>query len=414
MPQIFPAWLTSPFIVYPFYALLAFLVLRFVMHLIHRDWRAVQRWVITTIVIGLVGYTAFSGYMKYIFADFQFPFPPGTVVVQAIAPTSFADRIEAIGTTEANESTALTSNVTETVKSINVSEGQFVTKGTIIAELHNDEEIAALTEAQKSFDRTDELVRKNALSVARRDADRAALDTAQARVNDRQIVAPFDGILGLRSISVGDIVNPGTVITTIDDVDPIKLEFSVPETYLAIIQPGQTVNAFSDAYRNEQFTGIVSAIDPRIDPVTRALRVKAEIPNPDGKLRAGMLMRVAIIKDAREALAVSEAALVSKGTEKSVMAIGTPDDQGLADVTSRVIKIGTRAPGYVEVLDGLKQGEKVIVEGVIKAHPGGKVKVVGEKTIQQTINSAAEQSVTGKQDELNGIVKPDTAPEQGK
>jgi membrane fusion protein, multidrug efflux system len=408
MPQIFPTWLTSPFIVYPFYAFLAFLAFRFIMLLIRRDWPKVRRWAITAIVILLVGYTGFNGYMKYIFAGFQFPFPPGTVIVQNIQEIPFADQIEAIGTTEANESTALTSNVTETVKSINVSEGQFVTQGTIIAELHNDEEQAALIEAQKAFERTDALVKNNALSVARRDTDRAALDTAQARLNDRQIIAPFDGILGLRSISVGDIVNPGTIITTIDDVDPIKLEFSVPETYLAVIKSGEIVQAKSDAYRGTVFSGVVSAIDPRIDPVTRALRVKAEIPNPDGQLRAGMLMRVNIIKDQRMSVAVSEAALVSKGTQKSVMVIGTPDKDGLADVTERPIEIGARAPGYVEVLKGLKANEKVIVEGVIKAHPGGKVHVVGTKSINQTVDSATAQAVPGKQNDLKNLSSPDT------
>lgn len=368
----------------------------------------------TVILLGVVGYTGYAAFQKHEKSGTQPPMPAATVIVQNVAPMEFSDRIEAIGTTEANESTALTSNVTETVQSINVNEGQFVPKGTVIAELHDAEEQAMLAEAQKAYDRSSALSRTGALSPARRDADRAALDVAIAQVNDRKIIAPFDGILGLRSISVGDIVNPGTVITTIDDINPIKLEFAVPETYLSIVQTGLPVQARSNAYTGDVFTGAIIAVDPRIDTVTRTLRVKAEVPNPDGKLRAGMLMGVNIVKNTRQSLAVSEEALVSKGEQKLVMVAGTPDDKGLSEVIARPITIGARVPGYVEVTTGLTAGEKVIVEGVIKANPGGKVKIGGEKTIPQTIDKAAANAVTGKQTGLQdiGVVTPtpNTAP----
>jgi membrane fusion protein, multidrug efflux system len=401
------AWMSSPVLMY---GLPVAIVILFLVLVVTKGWRGFRYFIGIAAVLGIVGFTGFNAYMKFIFKDFQWQMPPGTVQVQPVAEMTFEDKIEAIGTAQANESTALTSNVSETVKAINFDEGQFVTKGTVIAQLHNDEEQANLAEARKIYNRTAELVRSAALSVARLDQDRARLDVAQAQVNDRTIVAPFDGILGLRSLSVGDIVNPGTVITTLDDVDPIKLEFSIPETFLSAIQTGMKIHAKSAAWPGIAFDGEILAINPRIDPVTRALMVKATIPNPDGKLRAGMLMGVDIIKNSRRALAVSEEALVSQGANKMVMIAGTPDKDGIADVEARPITIGTRQPGFVEVLTGLKPHEKVIVDGVIKAHPGAKVHIVGEKTIPNTVNRAIDNAVPGKQAELQDLKTDDPTP----
>lgn len=403
MPQIFPTWMTSPFFMFFLYAIAAFLVFKLIRLIYTRNWRGLRRYLGVMLIVVLVGYTLFNGYMKYLFSGFQWQMPPASIIVQTVEPRTFDDRIEAVGTTEANESSALTSNVTETVKEILFAEGQFVAAGTVIAQLHDDEEQANLVEAERAFNRSLELARTSAVSAARVDTDRARLAVAQAQIRDRQITAPFDGILGLRSISVGDIVNPGTVITTLDDVDPIKLEFSIPEAFLAAIAAGQNVEARAEAYPGVIFKGTVTAIDPRIDPVTRALRIKADIPNNEGKLRAGMLMTVNVVRNLREALAVSEEALVSQGTKKSVRAVGVPDADGMVTVEDRAVTIGARRPGYVEVLAGLQPGEKIVVDGVIKAFPGSKVKIAGEKKIDETVSRAVDNAVPGKQEDLNGM-----------
>lgn len=400
MPQIFPTWMTSPFFMYGVPGLI---LLYFFMLLITRNWRGLRRALVMLVVVILLGATLFSGYLKYLFKDFVWQFPPAEIIAQTVTMHPFDDRIEAIGTTEANESTALTSNVSETVKEILFTEGQFVKTGTMIARLHDDEEQANLVEAKKAYTRSSELAKTNAVSAARVDSDRARLSIVMAQVNDRQITAPFDGILGLRSISVGDIVNPGTVITTLDDVDPIKLEFAVPEGFMATMTAGLPVEARADAYNGQVFRGVISAVDPRIDPVTRTLRVKAEIPNEDGKLRAGMLMSVEVVRNVRENVAVSEEALVSTGTKKTVRVIGAPDAEGFSVIEDRAVTIGARRPGYVEILNGLQVGEKVAVDGVIKANPDAKVKIIGEKTIDDTMGIAAGQAVSGKQDDLKTL-----------
>lgn len=362
------------------------------------------------VVLSAVLLTGYQGFLKSQGGGWQMP--PATIVAQTVTTRNFDDRIEAVGTTEANESTALTSNVSETVKEIFFTEGAFVTAGTVLVRLHDDEEQAGLIEAQRAFERSAKLVQTSAVSAARLDADRARLDIVRAQIRDRQITAPFDGILGLRSISVGDIVNSGTVITTLDDVDPIKLEFSVPESFMAAITPGQNVEARAEAYRGQIFTGTVRAIDPRIDPITRALRIKAEVPNPQGKLRAGMLMTVDVVSNPRRNPAISEEAITSQREQKFVRVLAAVDADGFAEVTEREVKIGARRPGYVEITTGLKEGDKIVVDGVIKAAPGSKVKIGSEKNIDATVARAVANAVPGKQADLEamGIAAPEPTP----
>ncbi len=369
-----------------------------------------QRYVAVLLVFGALILTGYQTFLKA--QPGGWPQTPPGVDVEIVTLYPFSDRIQALGTTEANESTQLTSNVSETVKSINFSEGQFVTKGTVIAELHDDEERASLTEAEKSYNRSAALARTAAISTARRDQDRARLDITKAQMKDRQIIVPFDGILGLRSISVGDIVSPGMVITTLDDIDPMKLEFSIPESYLASVRSGMKIDAHSDAYPDTVFTGTITAIDPRIDAATRSLKLKAEIPNPDGKLRAGMLLSTEIVNNERRALAVSEEALVSQGTEKSVRVASPPQgDDKLSDVIAQPVKIGARMPGYVEITDGLKAGDTVVVNGVMKANPGGKVKINKTIKIDDNITRAVNNAPHDKRRELNNLgTSPDADP----
>ena len=372
--------------------------------------RWIGRLLLILVVVGALGYTGFVAYMKAKYANFQWPMPTPAVIAQVVVPVSFEDQVQAIGTAEANESAALTATASDTVKAILFTEGQFVSAGTVILQLNDDEEQAALVEARKAYERTAELARSNALSKARLDQDKAKMDIAQAQVDDRRVVAPFDGVLGLRSLSVGDLVGPGTVITTLDDIDPLKVEFSVPETALTSVRAGLEISARSPAYPGEAFAGKILVVDSRVDPVTRSLKAKAEIPNPDGKLRPGMLMQVDVLQNRRTALAVSEEALVSQGATKMVMVL-TPAKENnpegkLMDVTPRLLTIGERRPGYVEVLSGLKEGEKIVIEGLIKAHPGGQVLIGGERTVAESIGGAEAFAVEGKKRELEALPPP--------
>ncbi len=314
--------------------------------------------------------------------------PPTPVVVSSPFLFEFADRVEALGTAFANESIVVTAQVTETVQRIYFEDGQIVEKGAILADLDRTEEIAQLAgaraeraDARLRFDRVADLARSGTESRSRYDEVRTALDAAEARVAelearaaDRRIRAPFSGVLGLREVSPGTLVQPGDPITTLDDIDLIKLDFSVPETYFSILAVGLEVEALGAAYPGRVFPGRIAAVDTRIDPDTRAVRVRAEIPNADHAIRPGMLMTLVLRIHPQQSLAVVEQALVPHGPNQFVVVL-SEDDQ-----PRRVqIRIGRRVPGIVEVLSGLEPDDRVVIDGASLIQPGSVVTVLREE-----------------------------------
>lgn len=308
---------------------------------------------------------------------------PVLVVLGPVETREFADIIEAVGTAKANESVDITAKSADTVGKLNFSDGQKVEKGFVIAEMTSREQSAdlgaaraALAEAEKTFKRISDLSRKGFATRAQLDGALAARDAAAARVkaldsrvSDRLMRAPFGGVLGLRRVSVGSLVRPGDVITTLDDISLIKLDFTVPEAFVGSLQMNSTVKVAVAAYPGRTFEGKVAGIDTRVDPVSRAVAVRAEIANADGVLKPGMLMTVNLITNQRNILAVPEEALVPLESKQYVYLV-TPDRKA----ERREIKIGARQPGFAEVLSGLKAGDKVVVEGTLKLRPDADVK----------------------------------------
>jgi len=182
------------------------------------------------------------------------------------------------------------------------------------------------------------------------------------------IAAPFDGVLGLRQVSPGSLVTPGTVITTLDDVSRIKLDFSVPERNLSALATGQAIIATSDAFPGEQFRGAITSVGSRVDPVSRSLAARAEFDNPDNKLRQGMLLEVQLQQASRQALQVPELSLQQVGQQAFVFVVGADDK-----VAQVPVRIGARRPGWVEILGGVKAGDRVVVDGIVKLKPGAKI-----------------------------------------
>lgn len=310
------------------------------------------------------------------------PPPPVTVTTAAVQPQAWTDTIEALGTAKANESVTLTAKITETVRKVNFSDGQSVAAGDVLVELTSGQQVAALAEAQatardatRQFERQQDLVRQGTISravfdtaQATRDSNSARVEALRAQLADRVVTAPFSGVLGLRQISPGALVRPGDVITTLDDISVVKVDFSLPEVHLAAVAPGQTVLARSPAFPERSFEGRVVSLDSRVDPVTRAFQVRAQIPNPDGALRGGMLLTVGVLRPEREALAVPEIALIQVGTEASVFKVG--DDQRVAQV--KVVP-GARRRGIVEIREGLAAGDRIVVDGTVKLRDGARI-----------------------------------------
>ncbi len=322
---------------------------------------------------------------------------PPLVKAEPASSMRFVERIDAVGTAFANEQVTLSANVTERILRLNFDDGAFVRAGQTVAILAQGQETAQLSEAQarereagRQLERVETLKKRGFATNANLDqqiaaaaAARAQAAQARASIGDRVIRAPFSGWVSLRNISPGAIVNAGTEIATISDISSIKLDFTVPETMLAAMQPGQTIEARAAAYPEQPFRGQIANIDPVVDPNTRAVTVRARLPNPDRKLKPGMLLTVGIETAPRMALSVPELAVVGEGDSRFVYTIGA--DQ---KVKRTPVRTGTRLAGRVEVLEGLRPGERVITEGVVKLSDGMRVRIAGSANAERAADGA--------------------------
>ncbi|MCB1790636.1 MAG: efflux RND transporter periplasmic adaptor subunit [Gammaproteobacteria bacterium] len=315
------------------------------------------------------------------------PEPATPVVVAAATQQRFEDRIEALGTLRANESVELTATVTETINALHFNDGQRVDAGQVLVEMTSEEEHAQLTEAralvdevERQYQRVQSLASQGTAAKAlldersrERQTARARLNAIESRLSDRLIKAPFAGIVGLRNISIGALVEPGDAITTLDDDSIMKLDLSVPSVYLGALRPGLAVKATTSAYPERAFSGEVSSVDSRVDPVTRAVVVRVRLPNDERLLKPGMLMQVTLLKNPRDALVIPESALLPLGREQFVLRVVSEGDTH--KVERRKVTIGSRRPGQVEILDGLAIGDRVVTHGTMTAKPGKAVEV---------------------------------------
>lgn len=302
---------------------------------------------------------------------------------------SIADIVEAVGTTVAMESVTLTAKVTDTIRHVRFEDGDFVESGAVLVELTNLEETALLAEAEANVidarnqhDRVVNLFEQRSVPISDVDEAKARLSGATARyqaiiarLDDRLIRAPFAGLLGFREVSEGTLITPGTAITTIDDVSVIKLDFPIPEVHLGSVTMGLDLTAESPAFPGRVFNASITTIGSRVDPVTRAVVVRAHIDNQELLLRPGMLMTVRLTKSNRQALMVPETALLQRGTEAFVY---TVNEQSKAEMIA--IDLGIRRDGWAEVRAGLDSGQAVITEGVIKVRNGATVREGGANT----------------------------------
>jgi membrane fusion protein (multidrug efflux system) len=312
---------------------------------------------------------------------------PPPVIVAAVKSAPFEDPIEALGTLRANESVALSASVTETISMLHFEDGDRVEAGQVLAEMTSAEEHAQLTEAralvneaERQYRRVQSLATQGTAAKSLLDERGRELETARARLvaiesrlSDRLIKAPFAGVVGLRNISVGALVEPGDLITTLDDDTVMKLDLAVPSVYLAGLAPGMPVTATTRVFGDRRFSGEVRSIDSRVDPVTRSLLVRVMVANPERLLKPGILMQVTLSKDSRQTLLIPEAALMPMGRDQFVL-VAEPAE-GSYKAVKRQIEIGSRRAGEVEVLHGLEQGELVITHGTLRVRPGQQVSV---------------------------------------
>ena len=305
--------------------------------------------------------------------------PAAVVTTQLAQVQPWSDTIAALGTVQARESVTLTAKVSETVERVHFDSGDEVAAGATLLTLSGNQQRAALQaaeaaakEAEQQYRRGTELVGQQLIARSQLDTQQATRDAAVARVaqmradiGDRSIRAPFAGMLGLRQVSPGSLVTPGTAVATLDDISRVYVDFPVPEVQFAQLAVGQQLVGTSTAWPGQSFSGIVSSIDARIDPTTRAVVVRGDFPNDDRRLRPGMLVQVTLERPQREALVLPEIAIVQVGRETFVWRVRADDT-----VERAMIEVGERLAGRTEVVRGVAAGDRIVVDGTGKLRPG--------------------------------------------
>jgi len=336
-------------------------------------------------------YGGFEGYKIYLAPDAVAEGPsngarPVTVELAVAETRLLQQTIEAVGTTRALQSIEIVPEVDGRLVELAIEPGAKVQQGDILARLDDTiqradlvEAEAILTERRQSVERIRQLRLTNAVSQASQEEATARLAEATAevertrrRLEDRLIKAPFAGVVGLTNYDVGARVSEGQVLTRLDDLSEIEVEFSLPETVFAQVSRGQTLSALSAAFPGREFTGTIAAVDNRIDPVSRAFRTRALIPNPDSTLPAGMFLSLKLILSQAEALVVPEEAIIFQAAETYVFV----NENGKA--ARRVVETGQRLDGVIAVTSGLAIGEAVIIRGLQRVRPGSDLKIKGE------------------------------------
>ena len=308
---------------------------------------------------------------------------PIAVVTRRIASQSFVDHFTALGTARSNESIDVTARISSIVTAIGFREGQRVRTGDVLVTLDSRQESASLSlavaqekQAENQYARSRALAATRAVSAADLDqleanlaVARAQVRGAKARLDTLSVKAPFAGTVGLRKVSLGDLVGPETVITTLDDTSLIKLEFGMPESYITDLKPGQQITAESSVFPGRRFIGTVTSLDTRVDVATRSITVIATVANNDNQLKPGMFLTVSLEKKRDDVLLIPEEALVPREGRQYVFLV----EDGKA--IEREVTLGGRAPGLAEVRTGLQAGAVVITEGTQRVRSGSAVQV---------------------------------------
>lgn len=306
----------------------------------------------------------------------------------AVRTGTISEEISAVGTLLANESVMIRPEREGRITTIHFNEGQIVRKGEKLVSLDTAEIEAQLagvnsdaTLNRSRFKRAEDLYEKKFISAQARDDAREALNQSlarqseiRARLDKSTVLAPFEGVAGLRQVSPGAYVKAGQDVARLEGIGTLKLDFRVPELYLGRIRTQQETVVLVDAFAGESFRGEIYAIEPAVDEQTRSVLLRARIPNPGVRLKPGMFARVVLVLETREnALIVPEQALVPMGKERFVYRLA----DGKAVLTK--IELGLRRPGEVEIRQGLSAGDAIIIDGQLRLRDGAAVTVIADK-----------------------------------
>ncbi|WP_303786094.1 efflux RND transporter periplasmic adaptor subunit [Azovibrio restrictus] len=312
---------------------------------------------------------------------------PVSVEVVEVLPVPLVDEVAAVGSLKSNESVVLRPELAGRIAAIHFRDGDVMRRGSLLFSLDSGIQAAELQQAQASLalaratqQRNEDLFQKKFISQQSLDNSQAALKVqeaavalAEARLARTRIRAPFDGMVGIRSVSLGDYVKEGQALVNIEDIATLKVDFRLPEAYLARLQPGLNLEVTADALPGETFQARLAAVDPLVDAGGRSISCRALLPNPEARLRPGMFVRVRLVFGERaDALMIPEQAVVTGGQTRVFRV-----EEGKARAVP--VRLGARREGRVEVLEGLRPGDRIISAGQQKVRDGQAVQPVGRQ-----------------------------------
>ncbi|MDB5793710.1 MAG: efflux transporter periplasmic adaptor subunit [Noviherbaspirillum sp.] len=333
---------------------------------------------------------------------------PATVDVVKVSAATLRDDVNAAGTIRSNEAVILRPEVAGRITRLNFGDGQPVKKGQVLVAFDstvNQAEVqqakAELEIAKANFQRNDELARQKFISIRARDESaanvqvlEAKLALAQARLSKLEIKAPFSGIVGMRTVSVGDYVKDGADLVNLEDISSVKVDFRVPEKFVDRVQRGQELEVTVDALPDRPFKARVDAIDPQVDSSGRSALLRGRIDNPQGKLKPGMFARVRLtLTERSNALMVPEEAIVPQGDKPTVWKVV----DGKAMRTE--VRTGLRQQAKVEILDGLKLGDMVVTAGQIRLSGDGAPVTIAPESVQDASSEAKPKQARAEGDQ---------------
>ena len=322
--------------------------------------------------------------------------PPTAVDAKSVRVDNIVVNMEVVGNLKALDAIDVTSEINGIITKINFIEGQSIQKGEILFLLDSNIEKAEITIQKADVDRwtallerrqrlarsaeklsktkniartrLDQLLTDETEALAQLQIAKAKLIIAQNNLYKKIIKAPFNGVAGLKLKSIGEYLEPGEIVTSLDSIDPIELDFEVPESVISSLKIATEINAFTRAWGDEVFTGIIKSINTRVNLESRSITVRAEINNSNLKLKPGMFMMVKLpIITRKNAIIVPEESVLTDGTQRTIYVI----KDGVTK--SKPVKLGQRLPGEVEVLEGISSGAIVITGGIQKVRDGSKV-----------------------------------------
>ena len=324
------------------------------------------------------------------------------VEVVVVKPATVQEDLLAVGSLQSNESVILRPEVSGRIASIGFRDGQVVKRGQLLVGLDATVNEAEVAQYQAEYDlalsnqkRSEDLARQKFISSSAQETAasnaqvaEARLKLAQARLSKMRIVSPFDGVVGIRGVSLGDYVKDGTDLVNVEDVRNLKVDFRLPERSLSQIQVGQSVEVVADALPNERWQGQIEAVNPRIDANGRAVELRARLDNASGRLRPGMFVRVRVIVGERSGLLVPEEAIVPQGEEFYVYKV-------VEGAARRVpVKIGVRRAAQVEIVEGIAAGDLVVTAGMRLTRDGQPVRVLPSANVKGSQGEGGKAGAT--------------------